>query len=117
MRANRTTSKTQITVHGIRPSDELAVDVRERIAWLEQCCDGLSACRVRLEVPHRHRRNGRHVHVKIEMTVSGSVPIVVSHEPSLDAPGYAHVTIREAFDTARRRLQALAASKRELYAR
>jgi hypothetical protein len=33
--------------------------------------------------PHRHRHDGRHVHVRIELTVPGGPPIVASHEPSL----------------------------------
>jgi hypothetical protein len=124
--------KTQITFKGLRSSPELAQDVRERIAWLEQFSGGIMACRVWLEVPHRHRGHGRHMHVRIEITRPGSEPIVVSQEPSLQpalkdiaeaAPRkrdeigavhrYGHVAIREAFDTARRRLQDLAPGKRE----
>jgi hypothetical protein len=79
---------------------------------------------VLVEVPHRHRSDGRHFHVRIEATVPGGAPIVVSHEPSLHGPlkdveepahhkesdiesvhRYARVAVHEAFDTARRRLQ------------
>jgi len=128
----KTAGTTQITFKGLQSSDELMQDVRERIAWLEQFSDGILACRVWLEAPHRHRGHGQPMHVRIEISVPGSDPIVVSQEPTLqpalkdvaetaphkrDEVGavhrYGHVAIREAFDTARRRLQDLAASRRE----
>lgn len=129
----RAAGTTQITFKGLRSSEELARDVRERITWLEQFTDGILACRVWLEVPHRHRGHGRHMHVRIEIIRPGSEPIVVSQEPSLQpalkdvaetAPRkrdeigavhrYGHVAIREAFDTARRRLQDAVAGRREV---
>jgi hypothetical protein len=79
---------------------------------------------VLVELPHRHRHDGRHFHVRIDITVPHGEPIVISHEPSLhrqlkqvdeDAHRkdteiertrrYASVAIREAFDAARRRLE------------
>jgi len=132
MRARRTTARaTQITFHGLKPSEELRQEIADRIAWLEQFYPPLMACRVRLQVPHRHRGHGRHMHVHIEMTMPGRPPLVITHEPSLqpalkdaatpatrkrDEIGvlhrYAHVAIREAFDAARRRLQDLDGDKR-----
>ena len=103
MRADSTAAPaTQITFHGLRPTEELRQEIRDRIAWLEQFYPPLMACRVRLQVPHRHRRHGRHMHVTIEMTVPGHPPLVITHEPSLQD---ARVSIREAFDAARRQLQ------------
>ena len=115
---------TQVTFRGIRPIDALEAEIRERVAWLEQFYSGMVGCRVLVEVPHRHRRDGRHVHVRVELTVPGGAPIVVSHEPSLhgtlrdvESPAhhketdiesmhcYGRLVVREAFDVARRRLQ------------
>lgn len=115
---------TQVTFRGLAHSDELEADIRERVAWLDQFYAGIVGCRVLLELPHRHRRDGRHFHVRIDLTVPGGAPIVVSHEPSLHGPlkdvgaaehrketevasvhRYAHVAIHQAFDAARRRLQ------------
>ncbi len=122
---------TQITFHGMSHSDPLEADIRERVAGLEQFYGRIVGCRVLTEVPHRHRRGGRHVHVRIELTVPGSPPIVVTHEPSLHGPSkdvgaaahhkateldaeqqYAHVAIRQAFEVARRRLQDFAREER-----
>jgi hypothetical protein len=84
-----------------------------------------------VEVPHRHQRGGRHFQVRIELTLAGGTPIVVTHEPSLherskdgeddslrkdDQPDGAHryvdVAIRDAFDAARRRLEDFAREQR-----
>jgi cold shock CspA family protein len=122
---------TQVTFRGLAHSDALESDILERVAKLEQVHSGIVRCRVLVELPHRHRRDGRHFHVRIELTAPGGDPIVVSHEPSLhgglkhgDEDGhrkkteienvhrYAFVAIREAFDTARRRLEDFARERR-----
>ena len=103
MRSTATPARaSQITFHGLKPSEELRTEIEDRIAWLEQFYPPVMGCRVRLQVPHRHRRHGRHMHVTIELTVPGHPPLVITHEPSLQD---ARVSIREAFDAARRQLQ------------
>jgi cold shock CspA family protein len=122
---------TQVTFRGLAHSDALESDVLERVAWLEQFHAGIVRCRVIIELPHRHRRDGRHFHVRIEMTVPSGEPVVISHEPSLhgrlkhvgegvhrketEIEGvhrYAAVAVREAFDAARRRLEDVAREQR-----
>ena len=122
---------SQITLRGLAHVDALESDIHERIAWLEQFYDGIVRCRVLVEVPHRHHHDGRHFHVRIEVTVPGGVPIVVDHEPSLHgglrdvqedahhkdteveaAHRHARVAVREAFDAARRRLEDFAREQR-----
>jgi cold shock CspA family protein len=122
---------TQINFRGLAHSETLEGDIRERIDWLEQFYSGIVRCRVLVEIPHRHRHDGRHFHVRIDLTVPGGAPIVVNHEPSLHGPlkdvaepehhkdteidavhRYAHVAIHEAFDVARRRLQDFAREQR-----
>ena len=122
---------TQVAFRGLTHDDVLEDEVRERVSWLEQFYAGIVRCRVLVEVPHRHRHDGRHFHVRIEVTVPGGVPIVVSHEPSLHARlrdaedeahrkedevasvhRYASVAIHEAFDAARRRLEDFAREQR-----
>lgn len=122
---------TRVTFRGLAHSDALEADIRERIAWLEQFYVGIVGCRVLVEMPHRHRHDGRHFHVRIEVTVPGGAPLVVSHEPSLHAAlkdveeaahrketeiesvhRYARVAVHQAFDAARRRLQDFAREQR-----
>lgn len=122
---------TQITFRGLAHLDALESDIHERVDWLEQFYAGIVRCRVLVEVPHRHHHDGRHFHVRIEVTIPGGVPIVVSREPSLhgvlqdveeDAHHkntdveavhrYARVAVHEAFDAARRRLEDFAREQR-----
>ena len=121
----------QITFRGLPHSDALEADIRERVVWLEQFYTGIVGCRVVVEVPHRHRHDGHHFHVRIEATVPGGAPIVVSHEPSLHGPSkdvektahhkeaeiesvhrYARVAVHQAFDVARRLVQDFAREQR-----
>jgi cold shock CspA family protein len=108
------------------PSGSLESEARTRAAWLETFYPKIVGCRVLVEIPHRHRSRGRHVRVHIELSLPGE-DIVVNHEPTLHASlkdveedghskgddveavrKYALVAVHEAFDTARRRLQAFA---------
>ena len=122
---------TQVTFRGLDVSDALEADIRDRVAWLERFYPGIVRCHVLVEQPHRHRHDGRHFHIRIDLTVPGRDPIVITHEPSLharvkDAEGeverkqseiepvhrYAHVAVREAFDVARRHLEDVAREQR-----
>src|SRR5687768_13115222 len=47
----------QVTFHGLAHSDALEADIREHVDWLEQFYTGIVRCRVRVEMPHRHRRD------------------------------------------------------------
>ncbi len=123
--------QTQITFDGIPHSDALEDVIRGRVAWLAQFYPGLLDCRVRVEVPDRHRHTGRQVRVRIDAAVPGGPPIVVTHEPTLHAtlkdeaePAHhkasgtreahrdARIAVHEAFDAARRRVQDFARKQR-----
>lgn len=122
----------QVTFRVISHSRELAALVLDRVSWLETFDPGIVSCRVIIDTPYCHRRDGRHVHVTIELTLPDGAPIVVNHEPSLHGAvrdagtdeharepeaasmhRYMHVAIHDAFDAARRRLQDLARRQRE----
>ena len=51
---------TRINFRGLAHSRTLEADIRERIAWLQQFYSSIVRCRVLVEVPHRHRHDGRH---------------------------------------------------------
>ena len=73
----------QVTFRGLPHSDALEAEIREHLAWLEQFYAGIVRGRVVVELPHRHRRDGRRFHVRVELTVPRDAPIVVNREPSL----------------------------------
>ena len=121
----------QITFRGLSHSPELDSDINDRIDGLARFYDSIVRCTVVVEVPHRHQRDGSHVQVRIEVSVPRGGPIVVNREPSnhgrlkdlqeeahrkdaevLDTHRHAIVAIREAFETASRRLEDFASGQR-----
>jgi hypothetical protein len=121
----------QVTFRGLARSASVEADVHRRAAALERFYAGIVRCRVLIERPHRHRQDGRHVRVCIELTVPGGEPLVVSHEPSLhgglkdvEEPAhhkateieavhrYVRVAVHDAFDAARRQLEDFAREQR-----
>jgi cold shock CspA family protein/ribosome-associated translation inhibitor RaiA len=113
----------QITFHNLEASDALEQAIRDRAAELDTYHPQMIGCRVLVDIPHRHRERGRHVTVRVELSLPGE-DVVVSHEPTLhpavrDIGGEtlhkaedieavhkdAIVAIHNAFDAARRRLQ------------
>jgi hypothetical protein len=109
---------------GVSPA--LEHEIRSRAAWLEMFYPRIVGCRVLLEVPHRHRKRGRPLHVRIELSLPGE-DVIVNHEPTLHAtarPGPrkseeldgrhkdALVALHEAFDVARRRVEDVARRQR-----
>jgi len=120
----------QVTFRNMQPLEGLEEVIHDRATWLETFYPDIVGCRVLVETPHRHREHGQHVRVRIELSLPGE-DVVVSHEPTLHATlkdveeeahhkdddieavhKYAEVTVREAFDAARRRLQDAARRQR-----
>jgi len=90
----------QITTRNISLSEAAEENIREKAAKLNTFCDRITSCRVLVEVPHRHKQRGTTYNVHIDMTIPGT-EIVVKKEQSEDL----YVSIRDAFDAARRQLQ------------
>jgi cold shock CspA family protein/ribosome-associated translation inhibitor RaiA len=99
------TADVQISFRGMEPSPAAEAQVRRRAEELGQFSDRVTACRVMLEAAHRHHRQGKIYHVRVDLAVPGG-RIVANREPGEDhAHEDLHVAIRDAFDAARRRLQ------------
>jgi cold shock CspA family protein len=86
-------------------SEAIELAIRERAEKLDRFSDLIMGCRVVVEARHRQHRQGRLYHLRIDLTVAGE-EIIVSREPVLHhAHEDVYVTIRDAFDAARRRLE------------
>lgn len=126
----------QITYRNMEPSAALEREMREKASKLGWFCDRILHCRVVVEAPHQHHRKGKLYHIRIALAVPGG-EIVIKHEPKRIVailprgqrppdlklitnrePGkYAahkdvYVTVRDAFDAARRKLQDYARTRR-----
>jgi ribosome-associated translation inhibitor RaiA len=121
-----TTRSVQISFRNMSVSPALEETIRSRASWLESFYPALIGCRVVVEIPHRHRRRGRPLHVRIELSLPGE-DVIVDREPASDATARSashkgdeldgrykdvHVAIHEAFDVARRRLEDVARRQR-----
>ena len=103
----------QIAFRGIPRSEAVEAAIRERAAKLDRFCDLIMGCRIVVEACHRRHHQGKLYHLRIDLTVPGE-GIVVSREPALHhAHEDIYVTIRDAFDAARRRLEDYARRHRQ----
>jgi ribosome-associated translation inhibitor RaiA len=113
----------QITYRNMEPSDAVTARIEAEAAKLNTFFDRITSCRVVVEAPHRHHKWGELFHIRIELGVPGT-ELVVSHEPTPRAalsrddeaalrkhvevhPEHkdVYVAVRDAFASARRRLQ------------
>ena len=95
----------QIAFRNLEPSRVIEDEIEDRLEWLEECCGDILSCRVVVEVPHRHHLHGNQYLVRIDLKVPGE-QIAVNREAA-EHVQYREVgvAIRDAFDTARRRLE------------
>ena len=101
----------QIAFRNVDHSDALEALIRERVAKLDTFYDSIMACRVVVESPHRHHRNGRDFRCRIDLTVP-SGEILVGRDPPLSTHEDVYVVINAAFDVAQRRLEDVARRQR-----
>ncbi len=90
----------QVLFNGIKRSEAVEEHVREKVAKLEHLHPIITGCRVTIAMPHNHQQQGRRFDVRIDLSVRGK-DLVVNREPG-DEDMY--VTLRDAFDAARRQL-------------
>lgn len=97
----------QIASHNFELTEPLRDLIREKAEKLDSFYEHIMRCRVVVEVPHRHKHKGILYNINIYITVAGG-EVVVKREPNEDI----YVAIRDAFDTARRKLEDYARKQR-----
>ncbi len=90
----------QITLRDIDHSEALEAHIREKAQKLESFFEHIISCRVVVEVPHKHKHQGKAFNVRIDIGVPGS-EIVVNRDLHEDP----YVALRDAFDAAKRQLE------------
>jgi len=114
---------TTITFQGMAPREWIEAEIGARADKLEKYCGDITSCRVAVDLPHRHHKDGNRFSVRINLTVPGE-ELAVTHGSNVhgskqdldeeewvkkfDVEGmrkHLRLVIKEAFDVARRRLQ------------
>lgn len=72
----------QITFRRGTPVPAAELWIRSEAAKLENFYSRIMGCRVAVESPHRHHKEGSTYHVRIDLTVPGG-ELVIKHEPTL----------------------------------
>ena len=98
-------TQLRVTYRQMTPSATLDALIRDEVEKLEEYFDRIVACRVAVELPHRHHRQGKHFRIRIDLTVPNE-EIVVGRDP----PEHANhedprIAVTEAFKAMGRRLQ------------
>lgn len=123
----------QITFKNMQPSSAIQNQIRELAGKLESFGKRVTNCHVLIEAPHRHHRKGRRYNVRIHIAAPGGTIDVGKDFTLIDAaPLYTEkelqpqthilgrlashadiqVALRDAFDTARRKLKAYLSNRR-----
>jgi cold shock CspA family protein/ribosome-associated translation inhibitor RaiA len=126
----------RITFRNMPPSPAIENNIREKAAKLDAYFDRILGCHVVVEAPHRHHHKGKAYLVRIDLTVPGGELVInrvpkrlnaaalrdpelagkdftESHEPSKHgAHEDLYVAIRDAFNSAARKLQDFARKRR-----
>ncbi len=95
----------QISFHNMARDEAVEAEIRSNAEWLEQYSDRIISCRVVIDQPHLHHKEGNLYQIRIDLHVPGG-ELVVKREPSQHkAYKDIDVLIREGFDEARRQLE------------
>ncbi len=104
----------QVTFRDMDPSAALENEIRERAGRLERFFDRITSCRVMVEPSHKRHHKGNLYHIRIELGVPGK-ELVVSRDPQDDhSHEDAYVAVKDAFETAKRRLEDYAGRQAEV---
>lgn len=98
----------EIAFRGVSKTDEIDRLIRSKIGKLEELHPNLISCDVVVERPQKHQQTGSPYRVRIALGVPPGHEVVVRHDP-VDSEMHTPLdtVIREAFRTARRRLESL----------
>ncbi len=103
----------QISFHNMEPDAEVEQMVRERAAKLERFYDRIMSCRVVIDIPHRHHKNGNVYQIRLDITVPGGEIAVSREAPGQTAAKALPIAIKEAFEAAIRQLEDYARKRRQ----
>lgn len=90
----------QITVKDLPISPAIETQIRKRAEKLNRFYKRISSCRIVVEMPQKHKHQGKIYNIRIDITVPGK-ELVVTHKRDEDI----YIAIRDAFDAVERQLE------------
>jgi ribosomal subunit interface protein len=93
----------QITLRNIAKSEAVEACIRKKAEKLDRYHRRIVSCRVVVEIPSRHKQQGKEFVVHLDIKVPGA-EIVITHDHHEDL----YTALHEAFHAAQRRLEAAA---------
>ena len=90
----------QVTFRNIPSSESIEAHINEKASKLDKFYDRIMSCRVVVEATQRRHHQGKLYGVRVDITVPGK-ELAVTREENEDA----YVAVRDAFNTAARRLE------------
>ena len=100
------TIPVQITFRHMESSQAVETRVRELADHLGVFSDRITSSRVVVDSPHRHQHQGKVFNVKVQLMLPGDDVVVDMERPQRDGHEDIYVVLRDAFDAAKRQLQA-----------
>ena len=94
---------SKITFRNMSSSPAVEEAIRERVSKLAQLYSRIAYCDVVIEAPHRHKSHGNHFKVRVALGVPGK-ELVVGRNPDDATHADVYLSIRDAFEAARRQL-------------
>jgi ribosomal subunit interface protein len=90
----------QITLRNIAKSEAVETAIRKKAEKLDRYHREIVSCRVVVEIPSRHKHQGKEFVVRLDIKVPGN-EIVINHDHHEDL----YVALQDAFHAAQRRLE------------
>lgn len=95
----------QISFRHMEPSPAVEARIHEKAKKLERFFDRIIGCEVVVEAPHKHHHKGKLYSVRIEISMPGKNINIDRGSPQNHANEDVYIAIRDAFETAVRRLE------------
>ncbi|MBN1208334.1 MAG: ribosome-associated translation inhibitor RaiA [Myxococcaceae bacterium] len=94
----------QITYRGMGSSEAMSEHIRDEAQKLEQFCDSIVGCHVVVEQPHKHQRQGKLFHVRVDLHVPGKDIVVGKEHAERRSHEDPYQAVNDAFEAARHQL-------------
>lgn len=98
-------SPLQIVFRDVDHSDAVESRIREKVAMLEKHSDKIVSCRVTVSAPHKSKTKGGLYDIRLEVGMPREDIVVTKNHNGDHAHEDVYVTLRDAFDAARRQIK------------